>query len=165
VITRELLREWDACWDDDHIADVVPPDGLTPLQVCDLDSVSSDDRLWVLLREELIPARQLRLLACLWAERALALVQLPDPRSVEAIAVARRYALGEATGRELAAARDAARDAAWAAARDAARDAAMAAAWAAARAAARAAAWAAAWAAARAAQIADVRRVLAGGDP
>jgi hypothetical protein len=80
-----------------------------------------------------------------------------DPRPREAIAVTRRFAIGEATKEELDAARDAARDAAWAAAMDAAWAAAMDAAWAAARDAAwdaardaaRAAAWAAAWDAAR----------------
>lgn len=41
----------------------------------------------------------------------LALVGRPDPRSVEAVRVARRYAVGEATSDELNAARDAARDA------------------------------------------------------
>jgi len=68
-----------------------------------------------------------------------------DPRSRNAIAVARRFANGQATQDELAAARDAAWAAAWAAAWDAARAAARAAAWAAARDAARAAAWDAAW--------------------
>ena len=59
----------------------------------------------------------------------------PDARSVEVLAVKRRWLDGLATDAEL----DAARDAAWAAARDAAWDAA----WAAALDAARAAAWAA----------------------
>jgi hypothetical protein len=75
-----------------------------------------------------------------------------DDRPRKAIETARRYANGEATKKELDAARAAARDAAWDAARDAARDAgdaAWAAAWDAARNAVRAAARAAAWEAAR----------------
>ncbi len=116
----------------------------------------------------------LREWACDCAERALNREREkgrePDPRSWEAIAVARRYAKGEATKEEL--------DAAWDAAKDAARDAAWAAAWDAAwaaardaaKAAAKAAAWDAAWAAARdAAKAAEIewqnteleRRVLA----
>ena len=91
--------------------------------------------------------RTARLFACDCAQKAMDLVGSPDPRSLTAIEVARRYAQGKATRDELAAARAAARDvaldatldAAWAAARDAALDAAWAA--------ARAAAWAA-WAAA-----------------
>ena len=57
--------------------------------------------------------------ACLCAEDAIALIQDPDPRSVNAIAVKRAWLRGQATDNEL--------DAAWSAARDAARDAARAA--------------------------------------
>ena len=94
--------------------------------------------------------RNLRLFAADCAEDVLGLFEPEypnDSRPRTAIEVARRFANGEATQEELAAARAAARDAA----RDAARAAAWAAAWAAAgaaRDAARAAAWAAAWAAA-----------------
>ena len=94
--------------------------------------------------------RELRLFACDCAERALRREREaghePDPRSWNAITVARRFAAGEATAEELAAADAAARAdaAAWAAAWAAA----------AARAAADAAAWAAAWAAADAAAAA-----------
>ena len=87
--------------------------------------------------------RRLRLVACDCAEAVVHLCA--DPRSAEAISVARRYAVGEATGQDLAVARDAARVAAWAAARAArvARDAAAVAAREAAAVAARDAAWAA----------------------
>ena len=94
-----------------------------------------------------------RLFACDCAERALDLFGGEvDPRSHAAIEVSRRFARGEATHEELAAAGAAAWDtagaAAWdtagAAARAAAGAATKAAAWDAARAAARAAAWAAA---------------------
>ena len=75
----------------------------------------------------------LRLFACDVAEDALSLVEKPDPRSLAAIEVARRYAVGAATSVELAAAWDAAWVATWvaaqAAARDAAWDAARDAAW------------------------------------
>ena len=78
----------------------------------------------------------LRLFACDVAEDALSLVESPDPRSLAAIEVARRYAVRAASRDELAAARDAAWDAALAATRVGGRHAA----WDAARAAARAAA-------------------------
>ena len=48
--------------------------------------------------------RTLRLFACDCAERALKLVQNPDPCSVAAIEVARRFADGKAIEKELAAA-------------------------------------------------------------
>ena len=120
------------------------------------------DRLWVVLREELISPRQLRLFACACANRALSRERKsgrePDKRSIEAIAVARRYAMGKATTEELSAAGNAAwsaadaagsaaGNAAWSAA-DAAGSAAGSAAWSAAGNAARSAAWNAAWSAA-----------------
>ena len=152
----------------------------TALDVLDVKDCPAADRLWVVLREECVSSRTLRLFAVWCARQALALVDNPDQRSVAACDTAERFANGEATERELAAAwaaaRAAARDAAWAAARAAARDAAWAAAWAAAwdaasvaaravawdaaRAAARDAAWDAAWDVAWAAQIDILREML-----
>ena len=120
----------------------------TALDVLDVKDCPAADRLWVVLREECVSSRTLRLFAVWCARQALALVDNPDQRSVAACDTAERFANGEATERELAAARAAAWDAAWAAARDAAWAAASAAAGAAASAAAGAAAWAAASAAA-----------------
>jgi hypothetical protein len=62
----------------------------------------------------------LRLFACDVAQDALSLVEHPDPRSLAAVEVARRYAVGAATDRELYAARSAAGSAAEYAARSAA---------------------------------------------
>ena len=183
-ITRELMRRWGARYDDEEIAALVPADGLTPLEIAALD-IPEEDRLWVLLREELIPARDLRLLACGWAEAACRKTGWDDERSLAAIAVSRRFAVGEATEDELAAAAAAAweaRGAAWSAAksawspRGAAAEAAAAATWEA-RGAWPSSWWsvlsssiwsvdAAAWltadaeAAARSSQLADVVRVL-----
>ena len=109
---------------------------------------------------------QLRLFAVRCARRVQHL--MTDPRSLAALDVAERYARGEATDAELAAARAAA----WAAEFDAAKiaasaaawDAAKAAAWAVANSAAVAAAWTAdaAWDAARAEQqkiLGEIREV------
>ncbi len=125
--------------------------------------------LWVATRPGVLTDRELRLFAVFCARQVEHL--LTDQRSKDAIDTAEKFAKGEATYEELAAAEAAAwaaaraaarvaawaadRDAAWAAARVAAWDAARVAAWAAdrdaARAAARVAAWDAAWAAAWAA--------------
>jgi hypothetical protein len=56
---------------------------------------------------------KLRHFACDCAERALSLAPQPDPRSIAAVAAARRYADGKASRAELAAARAAAGDADW----------------------------------------------------
>ena len=102
-ITREQLRQWGACYNDERIAELVPEAGLTPLEVAALD-IPVNDRLWVLLREDIIPARELRLLACDWAEKACRAAGWNDERSLNAIAVARRFACGDATEAELYAA-------------------------------------------------------------
>jgi hypothetical protein len=109
-----------------------------------LESNGLDDALWC-LRAVKGRDREIRLYA-VWCARQVQHINT-DPRVSACIDVAERFANGEATDEERAAAGDAAWDAAGAAAGDAARDAARAAAWAAAGDAARAAAWAAAWAA------------------
>ena len=61
---------------------------------------------WLLSQRGLsMPEREARLFACDCAERALANIAEPDPRSVAAVEVARRYAMGTATQEELDAAR------------------------------------------------------------
>lgn len=107
-ITRELLMGWRACYTDGRIAEIVPKAGLTPLEVCDFSGVSTQDRMWVLLREEVLSTKVLRLLACNWARQALALDPMVDSRAVDTIEVAERYAYGRATEDEFAEARDAA---------------------------------------------------------
>ena len=88
------------------------------------------------------------------AERALALILAPDPRSINALAVKRRWLVGEADDDDLLAARAAAEEAVWAAEAEAAAE---QAARAVARAAAGKFAWTTAWTAARAAAEASAR--------
>jgi hypothetical protein len=95
------------------------------LDILALKDVPAKDRLWAVLREDLIDAAILHEFACRCAEAALALIENPDPRSVEVVAVKRRWLKGEAADGELAAAWDAALAAAQAAAWDAAWDAAL----------------------------------------
>ncbi len=70
--------------------------------------------LWVATRTGVLTDRELRLFA-VWCARQVQHL-MSDPRSVDAIDVAERYADGKATDDELAAARAAASAAAWAAA-------------------------------------------------
>jgi hypothetical protein len=141
IITVPIIRDWKPCYEPTK---VVNEDWSgTLLDVLALD-ISIEDRFWVVLREELLGPKVLRLFAVRCARKVQHL--MTDERSIKALEVAERFAFGEATDEELEAARDAAwataRDAAWATARAAAGEAA----WAAARAAAGEAAWAAAWA-------------------
>ena len=126
-ITRKLLRDWDACYDDDHIAALVPPDGATPLEVCDC-SIPAADRLWVLTRPGVLAPDEAASFArdcAAWAAALGARSARADTRAASAAARAAAYAARYAS----------------------------------------AAAWDAAWDAARDAQLADVRRVLTGGEP
>ena len=128
-----------------------------------LESNGLEDALWA-TRCVAGADRDLRLFA-VWCARQVQHL-MADARSIAAIDVAERYANGEATGKELAAAGAAAWDAAWAAraagaaaraaTRDAARDA---------RNADRAAAWAAARDAARDKQREMFVRMLNGSAP
>ena len=158
-ITIELLEKWGSCYShEQHLKLFGCRDFVTPMQVVKTKKIPIQDKIWVLLHPEIIPEKELRLLACDFAESALKLIENPDPRSVNAIAVSRSFAHGTATTTELAAARDAAGDAA----RDAAGDAARDAAWSAARDAGTAAwsAWTAAWTAGDAARDAARKEQL-----
>ena len=90
----------------------------TALDILRLNRIQAADRLWAVLREEFIPEDILHEFACRCAEKAMALVRNPDPRSIAAIEAKRKWVRGEITSDELAAAQAAA----WAAARDAARN-------------------------------------------
>ena len=121
----------------------------TALDVLDVTDCPAADRIWVVLG--MMSENDRRLAACCFVRHTpigdgrTVWDLLTDERSKRAVEVAERFADGEASERELAAARDAAsaaaRDAASAAAWAAARDAAWDAAWDAASAAASAAAW------------------------
>jgi hypothetical protein len=158
TIDFETLKRWGPCYRPEQLTPFANEPQRTPLEIATLTAgpwkdVPAVDRLWVLLREAIIPARELRLLACDFAERALTREREagrePDARSWATVEVLRRFADGKATSKE--------RDAAWAAARAAAGDAARAA-WAAARAAGDA------WAAARDARDAVGDAARAAGD-
>ena len=135
---------------------------LSAEEIFELD-IPAKDKLWTVLREEMLPADMLHEFAC-WvaaieSHREREKGREPDPRSWKAVSTKWAWLKGEATDEELAAgaaaagavAGVAAEAAAWAAA-----DAAPAAAYAASAAAyaASAAAWAAVWAAADAARTA-----------
>ena len=110
-ITLRQLLAWEPCgpWSEESILRVTNGRRqLTPLEIVDLPGVSAGDKLWVLLREEVLPENELRLFACWCAERVLRAEakagRPPDKRSRTAVRVARAFARGEATAEELSSA-------------------------------------------------------------
>ncbi len=164
-VSIEQVKSWEPCWLEEEgglerlEAIGSRKEQWTALDVLDLppEEVSDGDKLWVVLREELIDGSILHEFGCRCVEEALKLVENPDPRSLAAIEAKRSWLRGEISDDELWKARAkalaAARAAAWYAACAAAWSAARAAAWDAAR----PAAWDAAWYAASAAASAAAR--------
>lgn len=99
-ITRKMLQDWHGC---EKVEELTPADGLTPLEIARL-TIPAIDRLRVLIHPEVIPNRELRLLACKFARDACARAGLTHQATLNAIAVAERHAKGEATFEELVAA-------------------------------------------------------------
>ena len=153
-ITVDLVMSFNPCYDREHVKDLFGgKKWMMPLTVLKLDTVSHEDKIWLLCRSDFLDDKQLRLFACDCAERVLPIFEKECPednRPRKAIEVARLFADGEATHEEL----DAARAAAWAAARAAARAASWAAAW--------AASYAAAWAAEEKWQLGRLAHYLRG---
>ena len=153
--TIDDIRSWTPCYDPSrHL-----PEGWsgTAVDILKMDSVPLDDRIWVVLRTDLISERSIRLFAVAAARSVQHL--MTDERSIRAIEVAERYANGLATDSEL----DEAARAAMAAWREAAAasewaDAAARAAWAASERGRVAARAASAWAARAASALAEAER-------
>ena len=147
TVTVDDVLTWGPCHSEVKVREMAAPLGerFDALDVLRATHITAEDRLWTVLRPEMIDEPTLHEYACRSAEWALAFVALGgatiDPRSLAAIEVKRRWVRGEATDEDL----DASWAAAWAASRAAAWAAARAAAWDAARAASWDASWAAAW--------------------
>jgi len=107
------LMSWRPCWnphDVRSVTDLYEDEPWTALDVLSRrilppSLISDADRLWVVLRPELVPEPLLHEFACRCAERALSLVKEPYPRSLEVIRVKRAWLRGEATDAQLRLAR------------------------------------------------------------
>jgi hypothetical protein len=169
VVTLEQVLSWKPCYDREKILWLSRgKTELTVGEIIDLKFVPVENKFWLLLREEIIPARILHEFAIWCAEIALTKDNVTDERSWNALKVKRLWLDGKATDKELDAASDAAKYAAINAARYATWAVAWAAAWTAAMDAARAAAMYASKYAARAitratatdAQLAKLKEML-----
>lgn len=57
-ITPAMLRDWDACWDDDAIAEAFgDAESLTALEILDREPIPSGTRVEILLRPEVLGDR------------------------------------------------------------------------------------------------------------
>ena len=117
IFTIQDIRGWQPCYDPAKVL----PEGWsgTVVDILKMENIPPQDRLWVVCREDLIDAKTLRLFA-VWCARQVEYL-MNDPRSIEALNCAEKFANGEATAEDLSAARAAASDAARDAASDAAR--------------------------------------------
>jgi hypothetical protein len=137
TITPETVLQFDPCVDypEERIRELFAGrESATPLEIIDEFDAPPEDKLWLLLREDFLPDRELHIFACWCAEQTLPIFEARQPgdgRPRAAVETKRRWIDGGATDGELDAARAAAGDAAWAAAWSAARNAARSAAWAA----------------------------------
>ena len=112
--TIEEVKSWGVCYPRGRLEELYAGrEALTARDCLDLD-IPGRDKLFALLRSEVIPERELHLLACDFAGRVAHLSE--DPRVVEAIRVKRLWIEGEATDEELRTAQEAALTAARAAA-------------------------------------------------
>jgi hypothetical protein len=108
------IRSWKPCYDPSrHLTESWKGNAVDILENRD---IPFQDRLWVVLRTELVSERTMRLFA-VWCYRQT-LVFLPDQdkRCIEAANVAEKFANGEATIEELTAAGSAGWSAGWSAA-------------------------------------------------
>lgn len=106
MITQEMVLSWRPYYSDEKVAETFRRSGLTewtPLDVLDLN-IPAQDRLCVVLREEVLGDRVFRLCACDFAERVIPLYEAVPPedhRLWRAIEMSRRYAVGEAAAEEI----------------------------------------------------------------
>jgi hypothetical protein len=120
-ITVDTVMSWGPCWNYNRARVTELFGGKDNPSVDDLLAlpISDSDKLWILLHPEIIPNRDLRELACVYAESALHQERRagrePDPRSWAAIEAVRKWLQNEISDVELAAAEAAAEAAAWAA--------------------------------------------------
>ena len=118
-ITIKKLISWGACYYENELKEFKKnlkiKYGVTPLEFAELD-IKTEDKIWTLLRPEIIPEKELHLLGCTFAEDALKLERKngrePHPDSWDAIKVKRKWVAGKATEEELKSAESAALSAA-----------------------------------------------------
>ena len=117
TFTRSDVMSWRPCYGEDATIRIMEglPAEMTAIDVLRHESATPADRLWCVLRPEVLSDQTLRLFAAWCARTALDAERTagrePDPRSWAAVDVAERHAVGHATEDEMCSAHDAAFDA------------------------------------------------------
>ena len=114
IITTEQIMSWNPCdrYNESIVSGLIG-DGKTPIEITELE-IPIEDRLWVLLRPDIIPEMALHSIACDFAQEVAHLNT--DPRVQTAFDAKRKWIAGQISDKELEAAREAAMEAAGAAA-------------------------------------------------
>lgn len=114
IFTRSDVLSWRPCHGEAKTLQIMEglPEQMNALDVLRHEAAKPADRLWCVLRSEVLDDRTLRLFAAWCGRGALDAERTagrePDPRSWAAVETAERYALGKATEDELRDARAAA---------------------------------------------------------
>ncbi len=103
TFTYKKLMSWDPCYDPVEIGMPENWQGTIFEWIDEFRGKVKNptDVLWVVLRNDFMTDQKLRLYACWCAEEALKLIDNPDRRSIQTIEMAKKYAVGEATAKEL----------------------------------------------------------------
>ena len=118
AVSFKTVMAWEPCDDFPEVRIKRLFRGRKALSIADIlnmRSITRRDKLWAVLRNDFFTDRELRLMACDFAERVLPTFEAEYPddnRPRKAIEVSRRFAVDEATAEELECARSAARSAA-----------------------------------------------------
>lgn len=111
-ITIKQIMKWNPCYTESELVEIFKSNGFTrsatPLEIAKCNNKKKEDILWLLLRPEIIPEKELHLLSIKFAERALMRERKegrePHTGSWNAIKVKKKWLKGEATDTELEAA-------------------------------------------------------------
>jgi hypothetical protein len=101
-ITAEQIISWEPCEDySEHLICELVGDGVTLQEILDTDIILNENKMWLLLREEVFPGKQLHEIDCRVLEYTLSKIDNPNKRYSEAIRVKRLWLDGKLTDEEL----------------------------------------------------------------
>jgi hypothetical protein len=99
TFTIQDIRSWEPCYDPSKFL----KEGWkgTAIEILNNENIPFDDRFWCVLRHELMSEKAMRLFIVWCYRQTLKFIDNPDPRSVQAVDIAERFAKNEATVKEL----------------------------------------------------------------